>query len=710
MHLTGKRFSADLDCVFSIRSHTICKELLRGFFLTGRMVVFKPKKESQMKRKNTGMARKVRMAVMTVTFIAGVRFVAEAQTVWVSAEDGVWSDAAAWTAGVPDANAAFLTNQTASYKVTVEEPPATHYGNLTLANAAGNTTRLDVAASGFASTNGMLSIGRGATVAVNTGGVMGYTGRTPATAPFVEIKDGGVWRVDGGTIDFTDLRRVTPTSGSCYVYVGNGSTGRMEVTSGEVLFKGVESSGETNKTVVVRVGNGTGGCGELVMSGGSMTLYNPSSEWSQRVLDIGANGIGVMGAVSLSGEALMLVSNMVYVGGQQGTGTLDVAGNAVFRMPRSNRLYVGKLSKALGIVTVRENGFLNLGGTDGLQMGTDSGRGILNIEGGRAEVCGLHLSVSGSPWAGGYGELNLTGGMLTHRTGNGYGISVARAHTATAGAYGVIRMTGGLIDHSLGLWQQDWSQNGIILGKVGNAANVGGNALGEFFISGGTVTNSGQFILGMGPGATGVVVQTGGDIRQAVVNPSPRSFLTVGWGGGCGSYTLSGGSVVSWRNTYIGGHFTNDYGYVPTDVAFTSNSVGVLRIDGGYLTVTNADLFIGRNGTGTLILGSNGVCTARHVTLTNNTQATVRFELGETGCGTLTAIDTLSLSADAKLEVDTTRYQGEPVWLKLIDCATRKGAFAEEDILVTGKGIVVQDRGDDDVWLFIERGTVIQVF
>ncbi len=662
-----------------------------------------------MQRLNVGGARACRWARVTIAVLAsGVRAPVTAQTAWNSASDGAWTNAGAWTAGVPDANAAFLTNNTASYAVTVDATPATPYGNLTVTTAAGRTTRLNVNAPGFVSTNGMLSFGRGAIVAVNAGGVMGYAGRTPATAPFVELKDGGVWRVDGGTVDFTDLRRATPTSGNCYVYLGNGSTGRMEVTSGEVLFKGLESPDETNKTVVVRVGNETGGCGELVMSGGSMTLYNSSSDWSQQVLNIGANGVGVRGMVSLSGEAMLLVSNMVNVGGDRGTGSLDVAGNAIFRMPRGNRLYAGMSSRALGTVTVRENGFLNLSGTDGLHMGTESGRGILNIEGGQAEVCGLHLCVSGAALSGGCGELNLTGGMLTHRTGNGYGITVARAGTATAGAYGVMRMTAGLIDLSIGLWQAYWTQNGIPLGKVGSTANVGGNALGEFFISGGTVTNSGQFVLGMGPGATGVVVQTGGEIRQAAVNASPRSFLTVGWGGGYGSYTLSGGSVVSWRNAYIGGHFTSDYGYEPTDAAFTGGSVGVLRIDGGYLTVTNADLFIGRNGTGTLILGSNGVCTARHVVLTNNTQATVRFELGEAGCGTLTAVGTLSLSAGAKLEADTSAYTGTVPWVRLIDCATRSGTFATENITVTGKGVVRQDL-DEDVWLYMERGTVIQL-
>jgi len=44
---------------------------------------------------------------------------ARAQTVWSHATDGAWSDAAAWTAGVPDFNAVLITNAAAAYTVSV---------------------------------------------------------------------------------------------------------------------------------------------------------------------------------------------------------------------------------------------------------------------------------------------------------------------------------------------------------------------------------------------------------------------------------------------------------------------------------------------------------------------------------------------------------------------------------------------------------------
>jgi hypothetical protein len=68
----------------------------------------------------------------------------------------------------------------------------------------------------------------------------------------------------------------------------------------------------------------------------------------------------------------------------------------------------------------------------------------------------------------------------------------------------------------------------------------------------------------------------------------------------------------------------------------------------------------------------------------------------------------VSISGGAKLEVDSTAYQGSAVWIKLVDCATRTTAFAPEDITLTGPGIIRQDR-DEDIWLNIVRGTIILI-
>ena len=660
-----------------------------------------------MKRQRTGCVRRAASAAMMAgVTAAGLCLSAAAQTAWNSASDGVWTNAEAWTAGVPDANAAFLTNNAASYVVTVDATPATPYGNLTLANAAGNTTRLNVNAPDFTSTSGLLTFGRGAEVVVNSGGVMCYTGRT-TSVPFVTVRDGGVWRVDGGNVDFSNLKRGTPTSGNSQVYVGTDSTGRLEIVSGTFQIKGLLETYETNNTVNLRIGSGTGR-GFLEMTGGTLRLW---SRAGGTALTVG-NGAGSIGSVSLSGDAVLsVVSNAAEIGASSGaTGRMTIAENALFDVVRAGgRFNVAHTEGAYGEVTVRDNGVWNMTGSDGMFVGGNgnNGKGVVNVAGGRLYEGGSIYLCRSLTSTGGSGELNLSGGEVHLGINVGYGLFIGRAEHTTGRAYARLNVSGGLLDLSRTMWNGWDNRQGLIVGVVGAVA--GGIAVGEVVFSGGTVTNSGQFILGTGLGATGIVVQTGGDVRQGIGRSGVTGYpMTIGWGGGRGHYTMSGGALVSAKNVYVGGLTTNDLGYIP-NIVCTSNSIGVLRIDGGSFAVTNANLYLGRYGTGTLILGSNGVCRAKDIVLTDNTRSTVRFELGENGAGTLTAQGTLTVSAGAKLEVDTSAYKGDAAWVKLIDCATRSGTFAPENITVTGNGVIRQNRGDQDVWLYLERGTVIQL-
>jgi hypothetical protein len=420
--------------------------------------------------------------------------------------------------------------------------------------------------------------------------------------------------------------------------------------------------------------------------------------------------------VVLTNNALLVVSNFVNVGTGNATGSVTIAGNAVFRQPRGQtRFQVGIEGNALGTVTVRESGLLDLVGNDGLNVGgyQNNGRGVLNIEGGRVDAgAGVSLCrAAGSK--GGVGELNLSGGELgTIGKSAGYGILVGRGDGAGGAARAYMKVSGGLLDIGrFSMWNSWDQQQGIVLGLM--ATNVGNTAWGEVRFSGGTVTNSGQFILGAGYGATGLVYQTGGAVRQGMGNVGVNCFqMTVGWGGGYGSYTMSGGTFVSAKPVYVGGLTTTDLGYTPGPAifVFTNASVGTLRVEGGSFVVTNQNLYLGRNGSGTLIIGTNGLCSAKDIVFTNNTQSTLRCELGTEGLGTLTASSNLVIYSGAKLEVDTTAYQGNAVWIKLVDCATRTGSFDPANITITGKGEVKQSRNNDqDVWLYFRRGTMIGI-
>ena len=630
------------------------------------------------------------------------------QTSWASAADGAWANDYAWTAGVPNTNTAYVTANTASYTVTVDATPANPYGSITVTNAAGRTARLNVNALDFVSTNGVLAFGRGSEVYVNTGGVMRYSGRTPLNAPLVEVKDGGLWRLNGGTVDFTSVRRTTPTSGSSYLYVGNNSSGRLEIAAGEFVLTGVEDAGgETNNAAQLRIGAGTGGRGTMEMTGGKarFRIGDPGSA----SFSVGSGSCAV-GTLSLTNDALLVVSNFFLVGTSSSTGTVTVAGNAILRHPRgSTRFQVGIENNAMGTVNVRDSGLLEMLGQDGMNLGgyANNGRGVLNIDGGRVDAgAGVTLCrAAGSK--GGTGELYLNAGELLVGKSVGYGILVGRGDGAAgAAARAYMTVSGGLLDVSRSPWNSSAQQNGIVLGLMGT---IGNTSWSEVRISGGTVTNAGQFILGAGLGATGLVWQTGGTVRQGV-GTAPCFQMTVGWGGGVGSYTLSGGLFESAKPVYVGGLTAGDLGYVPTSsFIFTNASVGTLRIDGGRFTVTNENLYVGRYGNGALVIGTNGFCSVRDLVLTNNTQSTLRFELGTNGPGTLTASGSLVIRAGAKLEVDTTAYHGNPVWIRLADCASRNTSFAPENITVKGPGIVRQDR-DEDLWLYVKQGTRILVY
>ncbi len=650
------------------------------------------------------------MAALVALFL-GMFSNALAQTTWSSATDGLWTNAAAWSAGVPDANAAYLTNTAASYEVTVDAASAP-FGSLTVSTAAGLTTRLNVNAPDFVSSNNLsqLSFGRGAEVVVNSNGVLRYTGRT-YNWPFVSILNGGILRVNGGTVDLTNLRRESATTGSSYVGVGFNSTGRLEIASGEFALTGCVIPGvESNNVAQLRIGTGTAGRGTFTMTGGKARLWNYDSSSS---FSVGA-GSQCIGTVLLTNDAVLVVSNFVNVGTANATGSVTIAGNATFRQPRgTTRFQLGIEANALGTVTVRENAVLDLVGNDGLNVGgyQANGRGVLNIEGGRVDA-GAGVSICRAAGSkGGVGELNLSGGELgTIGKTAGYGILVGRGDGIGGSARAYLNVSGGLLDIGrFSMWNQWDQQQGIVLGLM--ATNKGNTAWGEVRFSGGTVTNSGQFILGAGYGATGLVYQTGGAVRQGMGNGGVNVFpMTVGWGGGYGSYTMSGGTFVSARPVFIGGLTTADLGYTPGPAlfVFTNNSLGTLRLDGGSFTVTNQNLSLGRYGSGTLIIGTNGVCSAKDIVLTNNTQSTLRFELGTAGPGTLVASGSLAIYPGAKLEVDSRAYQGGAVWVKLVDCATRSTAFAPENITVTGPGVVRQDR-NEDIWLYIQRGTFIGI-
>jgi len=627
--------------------------------------------------------------------------VSRAQTTWNTATDGYWAHEAAWSAGVPNLNTANLTANTATYAVTVDAPPTTPFSSLNIWNSAGYTTQLDVNAPDFISTNGILTIGNGAEIWINNEGILKYKGKN-ATYPFVVIRDGGILRIAGGSAAFSNL--APPSDGArSYFDIGNNTTGTLEITSGQFEFSGAKGAMGTNTSLRLAIGAGTAGRGFLNMTGGLavVSCYQAGGI----VPFVVGTGKGSIGQVTLANNAMLVVSNWLEVAASAATGSVTIADHSIFRF--TGRMKLGCATNSLGTLTVQDQGCLDasnfssgiyLGGYDDNSRG---GYGVLNISGGSARTGSGVTMCRARSVSSGYAEANLSGGEWVLGEGSGYGVTVGIGDTANAGglARACVNISGGLLDISRGMWNSSVHCQGLVVGQVSATGALPPSAIGEVNISNGVVTNSGQFAIGAGIGGTGTVYQTGGTVRQGMGRPGVTCYpMTLGWGGGSGTYRQTGGTFESGKPVYVGGIAPADLGYTPNMTSFTSNSVGLLRIDDGSFTLANANLYIGRYGTGTLVFGTNGSCSAKDLFIEDNSSSTLRFEFGATGVGTLMASGVFTVGADARLEVDTTAYRGDAMRFRLVGCATRAGAFTPSNITVNGPGEVCQDR-DENVWL-----------
>ena len=665
-------------------------------------------------------------------------------TTWTNMLGGAWNEAGNWNLGVPDGTSAYLDQTAASYRVAVGETPLGVVSNMTVSNVAANTTRLDIAASGFTVSNGYVEIGRSAEVCVTNGGEWVCAGRTPGDRIAV-VRSGGLIRIDGGTVAFTNLMTATPANAS-RMLIGDTSAGRMAVTAGTFSMSGVFTAGETNRNAQLYIGNGMGSDGRLEVSGTGRaefgggwgtTLYvgNGSGSYGElevsgtgRVevgnewvtcLNIGNSGTGML-ELKDQAELVFLSSNRTaYLASPAGsTGRVTVAGSAKFQMQVHSSytsFNTGVGAGSLAEITVSDDGAMlihkgmlfYMGGAEtlGRSVLTVRDRGVFEAGGG-LNMCQATTGKTG------YAEINLEGGTLSVTNSKvNYGLYVGRVpNWGTGFSRACLNMSGGFLNLMKDYYGHKYGQrDGIVVALVG--VNATGGVLGDFNLSGGAVTNFGALTLGLGQGSTGTVCQTGGFFVQGKTSVNVLRNVVVGWGGGCGSYLMSGGSLLAYDPVFVGGVTTNQLGFNLNPTYFTMDmaSKGLLRVDSGSFTVTNnMALYCGSKGEGTIAIGSNGVCVAKNIVLTNNTQSVVLFDFGKQGCGVLRATDTLKICEGAQLKVDARAYAGKETWFKLIDHATRVGEFAPENITVSGHGQVIQNAAG--VWLFRPRGTVVQIF
>jgi len=668
---------------------------------------------------------------LTVLWISGSLAYAGDAT-WTNTLTGVtgaaWGEAGNWTnsAGInalPDNGSAFLTASGGSYAVNYDtaEPSIT---DLIVENTAPYTTDLTISAPLTTLAGGVIRLKGGSSVTVTNGGVWKYEGTNSVVntdESMLSIRNGGELNITGGEVAFTNLLSAS-TSYNNYINVGYQSTGTLNVTSGRLDYYEQVPRAYTNNNRSLRIGRGTGGNGTLNISGGTVALGMYSGGGASLTIGAGSGApIGsTRGKVVVSGGELVFTNNpgtgwnQIIVGQNYGIGTLIVTNTGYVDLRAggvSARVYAGQTPYGHGTLRM-DGGYMRVG--DGVTIGTSSGysdavssTGILEVTDGTLDAgSGLHIASaeSGSSQCFGFG--NITGGRVIE----GYwGFFVGRARNGGRST-GSMTITNGVlyISSSAAVNDSNGAHSGIGIGVIHhNDENAGSSAWGEMTVSGSAgVTNKGVLVIGVN-GATGTIIQAGGIIHHAP--PSSDKFTVLGYGtgatsyfgGGNGTYEMSGGSYYTPNRVFVGG--------VPTDIQSFSreDGIGALKVTGGTFTADDI-MMVGGYGTGTLTIGQAGSCSVENLVLTNNTQSVLRFELGADSLGVLSVSDTLSISSGARLEVDATAYQGSAVWIKLVECATRTTSFAPEDITVIGSGTVRQDR-DEDIWLNIQHGTMIIV-
>jgi large repetitive protein len=469
---------------------------------------------------------------------------------------------------------------------------------------------------------------------------------------------GGVWMTGGELM-------VTDNPDEITIEVGGSGVGQMTVSNGTVAALQIEA------------GSGDGGVGTFTVAGGTVTA-------GDGLYAAGTNTAHA--AIWIDGGQLQVTSNLVDIG-FQGSGQLTVSNGTV----AATNMIVADFAGSQGLFTMAGgtltlSGFLNVGegGTGSVVMAggflaANQAPGNLMIVSNGVSVgfgsVGTMLVTNGlallNPLlvgnvAGADGTLTVAGGSVSVSAANP-AVASLMALGNMAGATGTCWITGGelLITNSgsvaqlqigsFGVGQMTVSGgvmrvNSIFVGSFpgsqGTLTVVGGtviadllrlgtnnNTRGTLLVTGGTFTvesgTTNALLLGDAPGATGLVQVTGGDIMATNV---PTQIGSLGYG----QMTVFNGTVQNGRTDIGAG--TNTFGslavaggnvtiYSNLTVGLAPGSTGMVMVSAGNLTVMNAPIAVGNDGT---VTSGSGV---GFMTVSNGTVVASSILLGSSAGG-----------------------------------------------------------------------------
>ncbi len=398
----------------------------------------------------------------------------------------------------------------------------------------------------------------------------------------------------------------------------------------------------------LQVARGGGGPGVLnhlagaaVTGGGNWTdIGTAGATGTYNLANVGATGGALTGFGTGSGS---LQTNRIYVGGVAfdnagGTGNFNINTSGTVNV--GNRVYVGTQN---GMGTLRlDNGTLAIG--NDLSVGVNAGTGVFNMSGGTVTTGGWNFigrsdGGDGPALDGGNGTVIMSGGTLTN---NG-----ARTFVGLGNTTGSIVLNGGIYNNTLDNNDTQFAVGAKNLanattpsvtvtsgtlnvnkllaiggneGFVGNGdANFVGAGKGSLTLNGasGLVNVTGETWVGDLAGSTGDATVSAGEFRT-------NNWIAVGRNGATGNLNISGTGLI------------NKTGNGDITVGTGTGGVGKIIQTGGTLNAAS-NVLLGENGTGdgawNLTAGTATVAGAVNIAISQSAKGALTVG----GTGTLTA-------------------------------------------------------------------------
>jgi T5SS/PEP-CTERM-associated repeat protein len=443
-------------------------------------------------------------------------------------------------------------------------------------------------------------------------------GASADSAGTATVQSGGVWNVgtSGIGVGFLGTGSLSILNGGTVAVGANG----VSLGSSATAADGTITVSGTNALLTdaggVSVGKAGHGLFEVLNNGTVQIAHNGIAAG----VSAGSSGTVIVGGSNTPALLNLGTGASGITVGSAGQGTVEVQSGGTLQLNGTSGILVGQSAGAIGVLDVTgPNALITYGTTaGGLTVGS-AGQGTVNISNGGTILLNGTGGVAVGTAAGGFGSLEVqSGGALTiaaHGLNIGVGATTSTGTVTVTGSGSSITTLGtlgGISVGSPGTGLLDINSGG----SVASSAGVFIASTGTVMVTGGTLTDTGQFTVGS-TGSGTLSLGTGGVV-------SDTGSFNIGFNGGSsgsvvidggtvtqsdGGFTIGGSNVAGTLHVGSNGVLTSGGTVGLTDINSNGTGQAAASVSGGTWNV-NSQFIIGDFGTGSLSIDSAGVVNA----------------------------------------------------------------------------------------------------